>query len=194
MRKAKPMDPYYSPMPGLLRLILLLALAGCGSFAVLYHLLQLGWLLSCAITCGMFAYHIAIRFLSPVILQWVFHRRYDYMARWFQPKVWEERLYARLKVKSWKARVMTYDPREFSLQLHTPEEIVVNMCHAEVVHELIVVLSFTSLLFAIPFGSFWVFLITAILAALLDCIFILLQRYNRPRMIRLMKKQQKRTV
>ena len=194
MGNAKRGDPYYSPMPGLMRNILLLALAGCGVFAGLYHLCSSDWLLSCAITCGMFAYHIAIRFLAPLILRWVFHRRYDYRAPWFQPKAWEARLYARLKVKSWKAHIMTYDPREFSLQLHTPEEIVVNMCHAELVHELIVVLSFTSLLFAIPFGSFWVFFITAVLAALLDCVFVLLQRYNRPRMVRLMEKHQKRAV
>lgn len=57
--------------------------------------------------------------------------------------------------------------------------------------ELIVVLSFTSLLFAVPFGAFWVFLITAVLAALLDSTFVLLQRYNRPRMVRLMEKQKR---
>ena len=83
--------------------------------------------------------------------------------------------------------------REGFLPDPAAEEIVVNMCHAELVHELIVVLSFTSLLFVIPFGSFWVFFITAVLAALLDCVFVLLQRYNRPRMVRLMEKQKQRT-
>ena len=68
MGNVKKGDPYYSPMPGLMRNILLLTLAGCGVFAALYHMLSGGWLLSCAITCGMFAYHIAIRFLSPLIL------------------------------------------------------------------------------------------------------------------------------
>lgn len=194
MGSVKKEDPYYSPMPGLMRRTLLLMLVGCLTFAMLHRVFRQGWILSCAITCGMFAYHIAIRFLSPLILRWLFHRRYDYRAPWFQPKAWEESLYAHLKLKSWKAHVMTYDPREFSLKLHTAEEIVVNMCHAELVHELIVVLSFTSLLFVIPFGSFWVFFITAVLAALLDCVFVLLQRYNRPRMVRLMEKQKQRTT
>ena len=80
---------------------------------------------------------------------------------------------------------MTYDPREFSLEMHSMEEIVNNMCHAEAVHELIVLLSFTSLFFVIPFGAFPVFLITAILAAAFDLTFFIIQRYNRPRVMRL---------
>lgn len=190
----KKRDEFYSPMPSLMKGILAGTLVGCGIFAVLYRIWQHGWLLSCAITCGMFAYHIAIRFLAPVVLDILFHRRYDYRAAWFQPRRWEASFYEFLRLKAWKAQVMTYDPREFSLKLHTPEEVVRNMCHAEAVHELIMVLSFTSLLFAIPFGTFGVFLITALAAALLDGVFVMLQRYNRPRMIRLMEKVQKRGV
>ena len=80
---------------------------------------------------------------------------------------------------------MTYDPREFSLEMHSMEEIVNNMCHAEAVHKLIALLSFTSLFFVIPFGAFPVFLITAILAAAFDLTFVIIQRYNRPRVMRL---------
>lgn len=194
MGSPKKRDPYYSPMPKLMGTILAVSLTGCAGFAMAYRAQPHDWLLSCAITCGMFAYHITIRFLTPVLLKLLFHRQYDPTSGWFRQKPWEQKLYTRLKVKNWKAHVMTYDPREFSLQLHTPEEIVLNMCHAEAVHELIMVLSFTSLLFAIPFGSFGVFLITAVLAAMLDGTFVLLQRYNRPRMVRLIEKQKQRTA
>ena len=68
------------------------------------------------------------------------------------------------------------------------KQIVLNMCHAELVHELIIVLSFTSLFFAIPFGALPVFLITALLAALFDGIFVIIQRYNRPRIAALAKR------
>ena len=72
------------------------------------------------------------------------------------------------------------------------EVLVNNMCHAELVHELIVLLSFTSLLFAIPFGAVVVFFITAVLAALFDMTFVVLQRYNRPRVVNLMVRRNKR--
>ena len=53
--------------------------------------------------------------------------------------------------------MMTYDPSQFSFKRHSMKQIVLNMCHAELVHELIIVLSFTSLFFAIPFGALPVF-------------------------------------
>ena len=76
------------------------------------------------------------------------------------------------------------DP-EFSLKIHSMEEIVNNMCHAEAVHELIMLLSFTTLFFSIPLGAFPAFLITAIIAASIDMVFVIIQRYNRPRVMRL---------
>ena len=83
---------------------------------------------------------------------------------------------------------MSYDPRQFSTDFYTLREIVENMCHAEAVHELIVVLSLVSVCFAIPFGTLPVFLITAVAAALFDSLFVLIQRYNRPRLLRLLQK------
>ena len=66
------------------------------------------------------------------------------------------------------------------------------MCGAEVVHEVILVLSFLPLLAAFPFGSFGVFLITSLLAALYDLSFVIMQRFNRPRILRFIDKE--RTV
>jgi len=57
---------------------------------------------------------------------------------------------------------------------------------------MITVLSFIPLLFSIWFGSAGVFLITSCLAALLDAAFVMVQRYNRPRLLRLIQKQSKR--
>ena len=64
------------------------------------------------------------------------------------------------------------------------------MCGAEIVHEIIMVLSFLPLL-AIPvFGAFPVFLITSVLAALFDGVFVMAQRYNRPRLVRILEKKE----
>ena len=64
------------------------------------------------------------------------------------------------------------------------------MCGAEIVHEIIMILSFLPLL-AIPvFGEGAVFCITSLLSALFDSLFVMAQRFNRPRLIRVYEKQE----
>jgi hypothetical protein len=94
-----------------------------------------------------------------------------------------------LGVKNWKRRLPTYDPRQFSLQENTASQVVQNMCGAEVVHEIIMLCSFLPLLTVPLFGEFWVFFITSTLAALFDSLFVMAQRYNRPRLERIVQKQ-----
>lgn len=76
---------------------------------------------------------------------------------------------------------------DFSLEKHSWEEIVVTTCGSELVHEWIIVFSFVPLLFAIPFGEFMVFFLTSIGAAIVDVMFVIMQRYNRPRLMRMIK-------
>ena len=56
------------------------------------------------------------------------------------------------------------------------------------VHETIAVLSFLPLVAVYWFGNFSVFLITSVLSALIDLMFVIMQRYNRPRVVRLAEK------
>ena len=190
--ESKKIDGGCSPSKKGIIYFLAAGLIGCVIFGVLFAGIGARWLLGTAITFGMCAYHMIIRLLAPVMLSAVFHRKYNARSRWFRQKSWESKLYHFLRVKKWKAKAMTYDPREFSLKIHTVEEVINNMCHAEAVHELIMVLSFTSLFFAIPFGSFEVFLITAVFAAAVDGGFVLIQRYNRPRLILLAEQKKGR--
>ena len=185
-------DPFYSPMPRAMITVCVVCLAGTAVLAALYSHLDAGWLLSCAITTGTVAYHMLIRFLSPLIVVALTGRRYDYRQPWFRTHTWEMRLYDRIGVQQWKKHVPTWDPAQFSLERHSLEEIALNMCHAELVHEVIVVLSFTSLLFAIPFGAFPVFLITAVLAAAFDSMFVIVQRHNRPRIVMILDRRAQR--
>lgn len=53
-------------------------------------------------------------------------------------------------------------------------------------------MSFLPLLAAIPFGSFWVFFLTSLGGALFDLSLAILQRYNRPRVLRLAGRQNRR--
>ena len=83
----------------------------------------------------------------------------------------------------------TFDPDSFDLKKHTFGEIVRATCIAEITHEIIMPLSFLPLL-AIPrYGAAPVFVITSILAAAFDGVFVIMQRCNRPRLVRLQKKE-----
>lgn len=191
-RKFSKKDELYSPVPRATVEIFIVMILLCVLFAKLYINSGITWMFSCAITFGTIAYHFVIRFLAPPVICIFTRKKYDYKKWWFRQRSWEPKLFEKLRVRDWKDTSLTYDPREFSTKVHTLEEIVNNMCHAEVVHEFIFLMSFTSLLFAIPFGAFIVFLITAIAAALFDLTFVIIQRYNRPRVVKLMERKQRR--
>ena len=147
---------------------------------------------SLAITFGTICYHFVMRLLvGYVVSAWAKRRPLNEKCKWFASRKYEKTLYRRLNVKRWKGNVPTYAPEKFSLEYHTPEEILQEMCVAEVVHEIIVLLSFVPLTFSLIFGEFPVFLITSMLAACADCVFVILQRYNRPRMEAVIKRMRR---
>ncbi len=145
-------------------------------FAVDSHF-PTAWIYACAITALTVCYHFTMRLCVGTLVPK--HIRHD--AAWFRVQPWEKPLYLRLKLRKWKKYVPTYHPDSFSLSRNTPEQIISNMCRSEVVHEVIMLLSFVPLLFSLVFGEFFVFFFTSILAAAIDGIFVALQRYNRPR-------------
>lgn len=170
-------------------MILATVVSGVATAALvgLYVAFPLGVTESLAITAGTFFYHFAMRMF--VGAAWSPFQKHDPNAVWFREKAFEKKLYKMLRVKKWKAHMPTYDPDSFDVKKHSLDEIVIAMCHSELVHETIAVLSFLPLLAAIPFGAFPVFLITSVLAAMYDLSFVVMQRYNRPRMLRVMKRK-----
>lgn len=160
----------------------------CILSVVLHLLFDAGWLLSLSITFGTVCYHFSMRLLVGALIP----NRFNPYRRWFQPSKAEQALYKKLRIKHWKDHLPTYNPQLFSLQDNTLEEIVRNMCQAEVVHEVIILCSFLPLLASLLWGDFWVFAITSVIAALIDSVFVILQRYNRPRLMRLLEKQKKK--
>lgn len=145
--------------------------------------------LTLPITFGTTFYHFAMRLL----VGWGFDRRMENRAdcgkAWYQPRSWEPRLYERLGVKRWKDKLPSYDPTLFDPRVHTWDEIAQAMCQAELVHETCAALSFLPLLAAVPFGAFPVFLVTSLCGAAVDLAFVVMQRYNRPRVVRIARKR-----
>ena len=157
---------------------------------ILFRIFGRGWMLTCAISFGTTAYHFVMRLLVGYVVPKLTDYAFDYRARWFQPRRWEPALYRKLAVRKWKGTIPTYCPSQFSLKTNPLLRVIQNMCGAEVVHEVIMVLSFLPLLAAPVFGAFPVFLITSVLSALYDSIFVIAQRFNRPRLVRIYEKQE----
>lgn len=156
-----------------------------GLFLLLYLRFGSGWLLSTLITFGTTFYHFAMRLLVGALVPGTLRPE----RPWFSPRSWEPGLYRVLKVKKWKKHLPTYAPELFSPAHYTPRQIVCHMCQAEVVHELIALCSLLPLLAVPVFGALPVFLITSCAAAAADLAFAMIQRYNRPRLLRLVEKQ-----
>lgn len=156
------------------------------SFAVLHRFVPQAWIFSVAISFGTTCYHFAMRLIVGALVPPL-----KGTASWFRPRKWEAPLYRTLGVKDWKKHLPTYNPRQFSLQDNTWEQIIRNTCQAEVVHEVIILCSFLPLLTVPYFGAFWVFMITSLGAGLFDLLFVIAQRYNRPRLERIAKTSQK---
>ena len=148
------------------------------------------WIFSTCISFGTTAYHFVMRLAVGYIIPRLTHYNFDYHHPWFQPRSWEPDFYQKLNIRHWKNRLPTYAPELYSTKDNSLYRIIQNMCGAEIVHEIIMALSFLPLLMVPLFGAFPVFLITSVLSALFDGIFVIAQRFNRPRLIRIYEKQE----
>ena len=155
---------------------------------VLYINIGNGLCFALAITFWTTAYHFLMRLIVGHLIDGILHNTVDYGRKWFRQSRFESALYSKLKVKKWKTRMPTYAPQNFDSRVHSWDEIAGAMCQAELVHEVIIVLSFLPVAASVFFGAFWVFFVTSLLAACYDGMFVIMQRYNRPRIIKLINK------
>lgn len=169
----------------ILTVIFFAGLLACGT---VYYFIRNDVLFSVTITFGTCFYHFGMRLAVGHGINAIFHNKMDYNRRWFKEKKFEAKLYKIIKVKKWKKLMPTYDPKSFSATERSVEEIVQATCQSEIVHEIIMLLSFVPVIFTVWFGSLLVFLITSCLAFCFDGIFVIMQRYNRPRLMRLLKR------
>lgn len=167
-----------------------LTLLCAGLYIYINNSLVFGLLITFATT----AYHFVMRLLVGTTINLLLHNRVAYGKAWFRVSDREQRLYEKLQVKKWKGKMGTYDPDAVDIKKHAWSEIVQATCQAEIVHEVIMVLSLVPVLAAIPFGALPVFVITSLLAACVDAMFVAMQRYNRPRLLKLMEISEKRNA
>ena len=133
-------------------------------------------------------YHFGVRIIMGNVSK-IFKKHINYRQWWFKEKRFEKNLYKLLRVKEWKGKALTYNPESFSLKKHSLEEIANTMVKSEVDHWINEVISLSTLLFIITWGKMWAFIISSIFAMIFDSQFIIIQRYNRPRIVKIIKKE-----
>ncbi len=143
------------------------------------------WTHAAVLWTGITTFTILYHFGGRILLgKLTLHLPLNHQHFWFRQKRFERELYKLLRVRKWKEKVLTFDPDAFDLSKHTYEELVNTMTKAETDHWINELLSLTTLLFALLWGHFWLFFGTAVAAMLFDAQFIVVQRYNRPVLLR----------
>lgn len=132
--------------------------------------------------------HFTIRIVGANIVCKLVFKNYNYNNFYFKEKSFEKKLYKVLCVKKWKKKLPTWNEDSFNIKVHSATEVLKAMCASEVYHLTCVCLSFLTILYAIPFGKFLIFFWTAFICALFDFLFVIIQRFNRPRFLCLLKK------
>jgi len=173
--------------------IFILLLGIFSLFSILgYKLSHSRAVLAFAITFCTTFYHFAVRFIFAAFLDFTHNKKmlrfYDYKNNWFQEKPFEKKLYKFLKVKGWKTKVPTWNPESFSLKKHSKSEVVLSTCQAEFIHEVNCLLSLLPIFASIFFGAFWVFFLTSLAGCVFELGFVIIQRFNRPRILKLNEK------
>lgn len=139
-----------------------------------------------AVVCATVLYHAGMRLFVGLVTGHGFRPN----SPWFLERSFEKALYKKLGVKKWKAKMPTYSPQTYALGSLSPETIAKTMCRNEVIHELCAVFSLLPILLGFSFGAWWFFISTSVFGFFADLAFAVIQRYNRPRILRLLRRRQ----
>ncbi len=142
---------------------------------------------------GVSAFTIMYHFWGRIIMGNVTKLfKIDYDHWWFKERGFEKGLYKFLRVKKWKGKALTYNPELFSLKDYSFEDIAKTMTKAETDHWINELISISTLLFGFIWGQMWIFVLTAAIAMLFDGQFIVIQRFNRPRVLKAIEIQKRK--
>lgn len=158
-------------------------------FSVLYLKFNTDLFITLSITFGTILYHFLMRLAVGFLVPHSFH----YTDKFFTEKAFEKPLYKALKVKKWKRFMPSYNPDSYSIKndVRSLEIIADTTCRNEIIHLVICLLSFVPVSFTAFFGAAAVFIITSVFSCMFDMIFVIMQRYNRPRLVRIINRKNK---
>lgn len=167
-------------------IVLMIAISAICFFTYYGHLSSNKTVLWCGIVSFMILYHFWLRIIMGNVTKLF---KINPNHPWFREKPFEKKLYKLLRVRKWKDKALTYHPDSFDLKKHSLEEIVVTMTKSELDHWINEIISVTAIFFYLLWGCFPIFFITSIAAMLFDAQFIVIQRYNRPKIQKYLKRK-----
>lgn len=145
------------------------------------------------ITLLMFAYHTDIRLIIGGSVN-LFKNKINLKSKMFKISEKEYKFLHKLGVKNWKNKIVTWNKKYFSLDnLHDKNNIeflLKNNITAEIVHFICFFVGFLAIYIGclLSADEWYIYLITSILASfLIDFPPILIQRYNRYRLLKILK-------
>lgn len=134
----------------------------------------------------MILYHFSLRiFMGNITKKW----NINYKHPWYKQRKFEKKLYKLLRVRKWKDKVLTFEPENYDFQNRTLEQLATTMAKSELDHWINEIISVISIFFTFLWGCFPAFIITATAAMIFDAQFIIVQRYNRPIVLRLLERR-----
>ena len=135
-------------------------------------------------------YQLAVRVLISIYYRQVHKWPWNPHNPWFRERAWEKPFYNALRVKRWKDFLPTNRPGDFDIRQTDIAGILNNSCRAEAVHATNNAAGYLPLLLTglmtRPRQYLGIALFIAVGFGIADSILALIQRYNRPRLLRLL--------
>ena len=169
---------------GLMVLTLLLMLVYFDTDLVLWKVIT--------VISGTLCYYVGIRWGILALVDYGPDDWFDWRRRMYTPLRFEKSLYDTLRVGDWKDYVPVLRPSLYSPNEHSWDDIILTMCQTELAHMLGAASCLIPMILGpILFKGFWAFFLTGLLAILAELCFIIVQRYNRPRVIAMLRKRER---
>ncbi len=167
--------------------ILFVTLTSAVCFFLYYSgVLQSDAILWAGIVSFMILFHFGGRiYMGNITKKW----NINYNHPFYKQRKFEKKLYKILRVRKWKDKVFTFEPQLYDFQNRTLPQLATTMAKSELDHWINEIISIISIFFFLIWGCFSAFFISAVLAMIFDAQFIIVQRYNRPIVLRLMQRK-----
>lgn len=140
-------------------------------------------------------YQLSVRIVISIYYRHVHNWPWNPHSFWFRERAWEKPLYRALRVKRWKDFLPTNRPGDFDIRTTDIAGILNNSCRAEAVHATNNAAGYLPLLLTCLMTRQRQYLSIALFIAvgfgIADSILALIQRYNRPRLLRLLDLMEK---
>lgn len=131
--------------------------------------------------------HFSIRIIIGQIVKAICKNiKFNYNSIWFKSYSVDHHLYNFLHIKNIKNKMISANPYMFDIFHRRIDEVLHYMTVAEIVHEISFVASYVPCLLIFVYGSPEIFIITSVIASIVDLLYVFIQRYNRPRLLEMM--------